>query len=152
MLNCGRCGTKVTVVGEEPLEYVKNDGVIYCNDFCYKNRFIPMDISKKGNVKKKKLIPAYLHIVKDYNDYYDTYDKYGNYTNGVVNIIINENQLPNNITFTLRKSLVTTLVKHKIKEVFYNEINNTEEVKNEVPSEVIKKVEILKEIIGNKQK
>ncbi len=77
-LNCGRCKEKVNVIGnEDTLEYIKHEGVIFCNKFCFNNRFIPMNISKQRGKNKNatKIKPCTLHVVDNEVDYRVALDK-----------------------------------------------------------------------------
>ena len=70
-LMCGRCGSKVNV-NLVPSEYRTQDGVIYCDDYCFKyknNKRPPKTISIKQD--------AILYVVNDANELISLRDKLG---------------------------------------------------------------------------
>ena len=70
-LMCGRCGDKVNV-NLVPSEYRTQDGVIYCDDYCFKyknNKRPPKTISVKQDAK--------LYVVNDANELISLRDKLG---------------------------------------------------------------------------
>lgn len=85
-LCCARCGKKVDVVTKN--DYVTRDGFLYCNNHCFVNRFIPMDISKPDRKKLKKKKPCLLYVVENNTDYSDLRDEVGFRNSSGVDIII----------------------------------------------------------------
>lgn len=101
-LLCGRCKTKVNVIGdEEELGYIKHNGIIFCNRFCFKHRFVPMDLRKYKIKNKVKLRLCNLHIIENTKSYYSVKDIVGpKYINGVENMLYTVDNLDS--TFTLK--------------------------------------------------
>ena len=86
-LMCGRCGDKVNV-NLVPSEYRTQDGVIYCDDYCFKyknNKRPPKTISVKQDAK--------LYVVNDANELISLRDKLGfdKDDNSIENLILSEN-------------------------------------------------------------
>ena len=94
-LMCGRCGDKVNV-NLVPSEYRTQDGVIYCDDYCFKyknNKRPPKTISVKQDAK--------LYVVNEANELISLRDKLGfdKDDNNIENLILVKSFINDNKQF-----------------------------------------------------
>ena len=120
-LICGRCGTKVNVVTNN--SYVKDEGVIYCDDHCFYNRKVPLDISRDAKKKKIKKKPiAHLYIVENWDEYEQLRTEIGTHNGHIYNMIITLRSLNDSRFFYKHNA-----EKHSIKQITYKvELNSTQ--------------------------
>lgn len=108
-LMCGRCGDKVNV-NLVPSEYRTQDGVIYCNDYCFKYKYIKT--LPKTTVDKQD---AKLYIVNNMYELSSLRSNlgFGKDENNVENLILARDYIKNS------KQLYSKYVKYNIIEVIY---------------------------------
>ncbi len=114
-LMCGRCGNKVNV-NLVPSEYRTQDGVIYCNDYCFKyknNKRPPKTISVKQDAK--------LYVVNDAYELISLRDKLGfdKDDNNIENLILVKSFINDN------KQFYNKYKNYNILEVIYHIPENT---------------------------
>ena len=114
-LMCGRCGNKVNV-NLVPSEYRTQDGVIYCDDYCFKyknNKRPPKIISVKQDAK--------LYVVNDANELFNLRDKLGfdKDDNNIENLILVKSFINDN------KQFYNKYKNYNITEVIYHIPENT---------------------------
>ena len=114
-LMCGRCGDKVNV-NLVPSEYRTQDGVIYCDDYCFKYKYIKT--LPKTPVNKQD---AKLYVVNDANELISLRDKLGfdKDENNVENLILVKSFINDN------KQFYNKYKNYNIIEVIYYTPENT---------------------------